>query len=186
MIKPIKFKKSIFGGFNRREVINYINYLDETITSLESEKKGLISDNNLLKEKLDDAAKQLNDINKLSSHVNNSDNEQNMYENVGFKSTDGFEVREEIINDLMDEDDYKYETKDVHDLSLDIGNILLAARECADDIIKEAEDKSKEMKLSALKSSERLIDTLNKTQIYLKSLNNDINEAFSKFESEWK
>ncbi len=177
MIKPKKFKKSIFGGFNRREVISYINELDEIITTLEAENGVLRNDNAVLEAKVDDTIRQINDIKEMGDKhpISGTDNVNRI---------DGFEVREDIITDLMDEDVSRYETKDVHDLSLDIGNILLAARECADDIIKEAEDKSKEMKISALKSSEDLIQTLNKTQIYIKSLSDDINEAIGKFEAE--
>lgn len=184
MIKPKKFKKSIFGGFNRREVINYINELDEAITALEAENGGLRNDNAVLKAKVEDTLQQLNDIKQFSSETDMSNSSQVISANDEISNTHGFEVREDILSDLMDEDNSLYETKNVHDLSLDIGNILLAARECADDIIKEAEDKSKEMKISALKSSEDLIQTLNKTQIYIKSLSDDINEAIGKFEAE--
>ena len=184
MIKPKKFKKSIFGGFNRREVINYINELDETITALEAENGSLRNDNALLKAKVDDTIRQINDIKNSSNGISELGDNQPISANDEISNTHGFEVREDILSDLMDEDNSRYETKDVHDLSLDIGNILLAARECADDIIKEAEDKSKEMKISALKSSEDLMHTLNKTQIYIKSLSDDINEAIGRFEAE--
>lgn len=184
MIKPKKFKKSIFGGFNRREVISYINELDEIITTLEAENGVLRNDNAVLEAKVDDTVRQINDIKDLSNEITEMGDKHPISGTDNVNRIDGFEVREDIITDLMDEDVSRYETKDVHDLSLDIGNILLAARECADDIIKEAEDKSKEMKISALKSSEDLIQTLNKTQIYIKSLSDDINEAIGKFEAE--
>ena len=176
MIKPKKFKKSIFGGFNRREVISYINELDEIITTLEAENGVLRNDNAVLEAKVDDTIRQINDIKDLSNEITEMGDKHPISGTDNVNRIDGFEVREDIITDLMDEDVSRYETKDVHDLSLDIGNILLAA--------KEAEDKSKEMKISALNSSEDLIQTLNKTQIYIKSLSDDINEAIGKFEAE--
>ena len=182
MIKPKKFKKSIFGGFNRRDVIAYINDLSEIMAELESENSSLRSDNAVLQARASEAAQKVSELQESQQPTPNAcgfspaESEEN---HIG-----GFEVREDIISDLMDTDASRYETKGVHDLSLDIGNILLAARECADDIIKEAEDKSKEMKASALKSSEDLRSTLNKTQLYLKSLSDDIDEAIGKFEAE--
>lgn len=182
MIKPKKFKKSIFGGFNRRDVIAYINDLSETMAELESENSALRSDNAVLQARASEAAQKVSELQESLQLTPNACDAPPA--EPGENRIGGFEVREDIISDLMDTDASRYETKDVHDLSLDIGNILLAARECADDIIKEAEDKSKEMKASALKSSEDLRSTLNKTQLYLKSLSDDIDEAIGKFEAE--
>lgn len=71
---------------------------------------------------------------------------------------------------------------DVHDLSLDIGNILKVARECADGIIAEAEGKSNEIRENAVKNSGALLDTLNKTQEQIAALSGDLKKAVDSFE----
>ena len=62
MIKPKKFKKSIFGGFNRRDVIAYINDLSEIMAELESENSSLRSDNAVLQARASEAAQKVSEL----------------------------------------------------------------------------------------------------------------------------
>ncbi len=166
MLKPIKFKKSFFGGFNRQSVMNYINDLYNSLSSMETE-------NNDLRQEI--AALQSDNM-ELGQEVSR----------LRKNSQIDAKICPNIPNDALENDyDTIYKNdKEVHNLSLDIGNILKAARECADNIIREAEDKSKELKDNAVKNSETLMETLERTQLYISALSNDLREAVDDFEQD--
>lgn len=150
------FKTAAFGGFEKKDVLNYIDEIHKKMLKLESEADEKASQFEELIEKIASTEKDRDEqvadlteqLNQKNNQISNLENKLEMKENLAAELDKRIAEKEEQIGSLSAElnevniknRQYEAQIRQHEETTREVGNVMLDARRTADSIISQANE----------------------------------------------
>lgn len=200
MEKQVIFKKATVGGFDKKEVLSYIDELDqkfneskqqleEQLAVLKKENNRLTEEVNRAKQKEEESAAKLEEQqnkNKELSSLTDALNFEIRKQKYAMEEKDReIQIQTERGNQLQQKvDELQQKNQKYDDASMQIGTLLLDADKMAKDIVGKAEDKAREMDADMARKSADVQEKFSAFKNELASLKMCLNDSVQAFQSE--